>query len=141
MDREYMDRLMQDIQQYLRDEATKKQVTKHASAPAPENAAIASLKTPLPKAIHMELMLLISACATGFLTLGILLLGLYGAKSEAVVGIMTLLSIGGCGIFFTAVLVSIWKRLIVLRQIEENTRLILVTKLEANAMLERLMHK
>jgi uncharacterized membrane protein YccC len=137
MEPDHIDRLIKDIQQYLRQEDQKKQAEKNTQPP-PLPSSIEQKARP---AAHLEFMLLISACTTAVLTITILLLGVLSGKSEAVSGTIMLLAAGGCGIFFTAVLISIWKRLVLLNQIEENTRQILASKLEVNVLLERLMHK
>jgi hypothetical protein len=138
MDREHIDKLINDIQQYLKDEDQKKEIKKtFQPPPAPEMKRSISF----PRSIILELVLLLSATTTAILTITILALGIFGGKSTAVAGTMTLLAIGGCGIFFTAILISVWKRISLLTQIEENTRLILASKLETNVLLERLMHK
>lgn len=138
MDREYIDKLISDIQQYLKEEDQKKEI-KETLEPPPTPATEKSIS--FPKSMVLELVLLLSAITTAVLTITILALGIFGGKSTAVAGTMTLLAVGGCGIFFTAILISVWKRISLLTQIEENTRLILASKLETNMLLERLMHK
>ncbi|RJP19765.1 MAG: hypothetical protein C4520_12445 [Candidatus Abyssobacteria bacterium SURF_5] len=138
-----IDRLIQDIQQYLRDEAKKKQDNREPEVAPPLLPAALSidLKSLPVRSTYFELMLLMSACAVGLLTVAILLVGLLGGQAQTVIGAMTLLAIGGCGIFLTAVLISLSKRLALLSQIEQHTRLMLAVKLQVNALLERLAHK
>jgi hypothetical protein len=140
MDRDHMDKLIHDIQQYLRDEDSKKQPVTSEPLSTSEDSTTTHAKPSFSRAAT-EMILLISACTTALLTVAIILIGLIDGEARAATGTMTLLIIGGCGMFFSIVLISIWKRLVLLGQIEENTRLILASKLEANAILERLIHK
>ena len=136
MNEDYMDKLMSDIQQYLREENRRKPVRRPGS-PAPTEPSVK--RTPIPRPIFVGLITLLSACAVGSITVAILLLGFIGSSAHDANGTIWLLAVGGCGIFFTTTLVSAWKRLVLLSQIEENTRQILATKLEANALLDHLM--
>jgi hypothetical protein len=52
-----------------------------------------------------------------------------------------MLATGGCGIFFSTMLVSTWKRLLLLGQIERNIRRILETKQAANELMEQYIQK
>ena len=84
----------------------------------------------------MGLIALLSACAVGSITVAILLFGFVGSPASYPVDVMAMLAVGGCGIFFSTMLVSVWKRLLLLQQIERNTRQILESKQRANALLE-----
>ena len=86
---------------------------------------------------YSVLITLFSACALGSLTVAILLLGIVGGPGTDTIGTIWLLIAGGCGVFFSSMLISVWKRLVVLIQIEENTRLILDSRMRTNEILER----
>ncbi len=136
MNEDYMDKLMNDIQQYLREENRKRPLTRPGtSAPVEPSAK----RTLVPRPTIVGLITLLCACAVGTITVAILLFGFLGSPAHDANGTIWLLAVGGCGIFFTSMLVSAWKRLVLLSQIEENTRQILASKLEANALLEHLM--
>lgn len=131
-----MDKLMNDIQQYLREENRKRPFRRPSSSATAEPAAKRAL---IPRPTIVGLITLLSACAVGSITVAILLLGFLGSSAHDAGGAIWLLAVGGCGIFFTSTLVSAWKRLVLLNQIEENTRQILASKLEANALLDHFM--
>jgi hypothetical protein len=136
MSEDYMDKLMNDIQQYLKEENRKKRERWPSFLSAKEPAG---MKTAVPRPILVGFATLLSACAVGSITVAILLLGLVGISSSDAIGTIWLLAVAGCGIFFTTMLVSAWKRLVLLSQIEENTRQILASKLETNAILDHFM--
>ena len=128
-----MDELISDIQGYLREE-TQRKLGERMGLPA--TAAISLPKRRAAGPIFLGMIMLLSACAVGSLTVAILLLAAMGGPVHEPARIIWLLAAGGCGIFFSTALVSSWKRLIILRQIEKNTRLILVTRRETNTLLE-----
>ncbi len=136
MNEDYMDKLMDDIQRYLREES-RKRPAKRSGSPAPVESS--AKRTLLPRPTLVGLLTLLSACAVGSITVAILLLGFLGSSAHDASTTIWLLAVGGCGIFFTSTMVSAWKRLVLLSQIEENTREILESKLETNALLDHLM--
>lgn len=131
MNEDYIEKLVSDIQQYLREEEEGRQIAPHE----PSDIAVPPSKGKRHR-ILVGLMMLLSACAIGSITVAILLLGLIGNATKNPIDIMALLAMGGCGIFFSTMLVSVWKRLLLLQQIEKNTRQILESKQRANALLE-----
>jgi hypothetical protein len=126
-----MDRLVSDIQEYLKSEeqegrAGQKdslQETQPARRRFRANALIGTTT-------------LLAACAVGSITVAIMLLGFLGGPADGSIGPIWLFAAGGCGIFFSTILISSWKRLVLLARIERNTRLILESKQAANEMLE-----
>ncbi len=134
MDKNYMNKLISDIQEYLREEDARSQV-KRQPLDAPE--PIAGWKLRLRRPAYSVLITLFSACALGSLTVAILLLGIVGGPGTDTIGTIWLLIAGGCGVFFSSLLISVWKRLVVLIQIEENTRLILDSRMRTNEILEQ----
>ncbi len=135
MSKDYMNKLINDIQQYLREEEQKEREQWHF---LPTRASMVK-KEPLPRPIFIGLITLLSACAIGSITVAILLLGFVGTPLRDSTGAIWLLGAGGCGIFFSAMLFSVWKRLALLSQIERNTRLILASRRKTNALLEQFM--
>jgi hypothetical protein len=135
MNKDYMNKLINDIQQYLREEGQKERKQWHF---LPTKASLVK-KEPLPRPVFIGLITLLSACAIGSITVAILLLGFVGTPLHDSTGAIWLLGAGGCGIFFSAMLVSVWKRLALLSQIERNTRLILASRRKTNALLEQFM--
>lgn len=133
MNNDYMNKLINDIQQYLREEEKKERKQWHF---LPTRASLVK-KEPLPRPIFIGLITLLSACAIGSITVAILLLGFVGTPLHDSTGAIWLLGAGGCGIFSSAMLVSVWKRLALLSQIERNTRLILASRRKTNALLEQ----
>jgi hypothetical protein len=133
MNKDYMNKLINDIQQYLRAEEQKERKQWHF---LPTRASLVK-KEPLPRPIFIGLITLLSACAIGSITVAILLLGFVGTPLHDSTGAIWLLGAGGCGIFSSAMLVSVWKRLALLSQIERNTRLILASRRKTNALLEQ----
>jgi hypothetical protein len=133
MNEDYMDKLVSDIQGYLNEEAQKK-IGDRLFFPGAmaESAPKRRIRGPN----FSGLIIILSACAIGSLTVAILLLATMGGPVRDPIGIIWLLAAGGCGIFFSAALMSNWNRLIILRQIEKNTRLILATRRKTNALLE-----
>jgi hypothetical protein len=130
MNEDYIEKLVSDIQHFLQEEDKHKGVeweSEHHAEASPEY---------LRKPLLIGLIMILSACAVGSITVVILLLGLVGTASSGPVDVTAMLAVGGCGIFFCAMLVSVWKRLELLRHIEKNTRLILESKQRANALLE-----
>ncbi|UCD56335.1 MAG: hypothetical protein JSV16_10915 [Candidatus Hydrogenedentota bacterium] len=135
MNNDYMDELISDIQQYLRREEDEKgQEERWVSLMTQARSAV---RTPLRHSFFVGVITLLSASAVGSVTVAILLLGIAGGAVHDSVGTIWLLAGGGCGIFFSAMLVSVWKRLVILTQIEENTRLILASRRKTNALLKR----
>jgi hypothetical protein len=129
MNEDYMEKLVNDIQQYLREEDKEKQIGWNALA---DSDVLSHARHPL----LVGLITLLSACAVGSITVAILLFGFVGSPATGPVDIMAMLAVAGCGIFFSAMLVSVWKRLVLLQQIERTTRQILESKERANALLE-----
>jgi hypothetical protein len=136
MNKDYMNKLISDIQEYLREEDMKAKRERYlTSEPEPAPAGRLRLRRP----VYSVLITLFSACALGSITVAILLMGLVGGPRIDSVGTIWLLAAGGCGIFFSAMLISVWKRLVVLVQIERNTRQILDSRHRTNELLERLV--
>lgn len=131
MNRDYIEKLVSDIQQYLNEEEQEEQVEQQPSAEAESTAKSRARRT-----IMVGVIVLLSACAVGSITVAILLLGIVGSPLHNPVDTILLLTVGGCGLFFATMLVSVWKRLLILQRIEENTRLILESKQRANELLE-----
>lgn len=132
MNEDYIDKLVGDIQQYLREEEKEEQQALQGLPEAESAVSKQMLRHPLMVSIIM----LLSACAVGSITVAILLLGFVSAPARNPVDTIWLLAIGGGGIFFSTMLLSVWKRLTLLGQIEKNTRLILESKQKANLLLE-----
>jgi len=132
MNEDYMEKLVSDIQQYLREEDKEKQFGWNALA---NSETLSHARHPF----LVGLVALLSACAVGSITVAILLFGFIGGPASNPVDAMAMLAVGGCGIFFSTMLVSVWKRLLLLQQIERNTRMILESKQRANALLEYFM--
>ena len=138
MNKDYMDKLISDIQQYLNEEEYGGEMdTDVAPLAASDPAPLWHLRRPF----LVGAITLLSACAVGSITVTILLLGIVGAPAGESFNTIWLLATGGCGIFFSTMLVSTWKRLLLLGQIERNTRLILETKQAANNLLEQYIRK
>ena len=134
MNKDHMDKLINDIQQFLREESEREQG--EGMVLLPTDARSASDK-PVGHPNFIRLITLLPACVVGSTTVAILLLAIAGGAARDSVGTIWLLAAGGCGIFFTAMLVSVWKRLVLLSRIEKNTRLILATRRETHELLER----
>jgi hypothetical protein len=133
MHEDYLDKLISDIQQYLKEEDKKRQARQRIIAVARE----ATQKTfHVKQPVFPGVLTLAAACAVGSITVAIVLLGLLGPPSHDSMRVIALLSAAGCGIFFITMLVSAWKRLVLLHQIERNTRLILANKRRTNALLD-----
>lgn len=128
MSGDYIDRLVSDIQEYLREEADRGGL-EHETAEEPERAPTRMRRYALVGAIT-----LLAACAVGSVTVAIMLLGILGAPEGD--STIWLFAAGGCGVFFSAMLISSWKRLVLLEKIERNTRHILESKQAANELLE-----
>ncbi len=131
MNEDYIEKLVSDIQQYLREEEEERQI-----GPGEPSDRVVTPSKDKRRPLLVGLMMLLSACAIGSITVAILLLGFIGNPSKNPVDIIALLAMGGCGIFFSTMLVSVWKRLLLLQQIEKNTREILESKQRANTLLE-----
>jgi len=138
MSEDYIDKLVGDIQEYLREEEER---SRTAQEPTPLHISEPAATRRLGRPSLIGLMTLMSASAVGSITIAILLLGIVGVPSGNPVEIIWLFAAGGCGIFFSTMLVSAWKRLILLGKIEKNTRLILESKQAANALLEQYIKK
>lgn len=136
MSKDYMNKLINDIQEYLSEEEQKERKQWHF---LPTKASLVK-KGPLPRPVFIGLVTLLSACAIGSVTVAILLLGFVGTPFHGPTGTIWLLGAGGCGIFFSAMLISVWKRLALLSQIERNTRLILASRRKTNALLEEFIN-
>lgn len=138
----YIDKLMSDIQEYLREEEQrsflKEEITTLGEEMEPETE-IAPLRT--RRNILLGAITLLSACAVGSITVAIMLLGILGRPAEGPVDAIWLFAAGGCGIFFSTMLASSWKRLVLLDRIERNTRHILASKQAANELLEDYIRK
>lgn len=128
MSGDYIDRLVSDIQEYLREEADRGGL-RDETAEEPERAPRRMRRYALVGAIT-----LLAACAVGSVTVAIMLLGILGAPEGD--STIWLFAAGGCGVFFSAMLISSWKRLVLLEKIERNTRHILESKQAANELLE-----
>jgi hypothetical protein len=127
-----MDKLVSDIQQYLQEDAGESQE-------ALESVAVEEAAQLKRRLMPVGLITLLSACAVGSLAVVILMLGLVGSPSRLSADAIWLLGIGACGIFFSAMLISAWKRLVLLAQIEHHIRLILENKRLGNALLEEVI--
>jgi len=138
MSKDYIDKLVSDIQGYLREEDEKNRTEREPDILHDLEPAL-SAWTRRPSLVR--LITLFSACAVGSITVAILLLGALGVPAGKSVGAIWLFAGGGCGIFFSALLISAWKRLVLLSEIERNTRLILESKQAANALLEQYIKK
>ena len=138
----YIDKLMSDIQEYLRDEE-ERSLLQEEIASLGEEGASESETAPLRsrRNILLGAITLLSACAVGSITVAIMLLGILGRPAEGPVDAIWLFAAGGCGIFFSTMLVSSWKRLVLLDRIERNTRQILESKQAANELLEDYIRK
>jgi hypothetical protein len=123
-----MDRLVSDIQEYLREEEQQGHTASlHETEPARRRFRMNAL---------VGTTTLLAACAVGSITVAVMLLGILGGPAEGPINPIWLFVAAGCGIFFSTILVSSWKRLVLLARIERNTRLILESKQAANEMLE-----
>ena len=129
MNEDYMEKLVSDIQQYLREENKDKPIGWNTLT---DSETLSQVRRPF----LVGLFALLSACAVGSITVAILLFGFVGSPAGSPVDIMAMLAVGACGIFFSTMLVTVWKRLLLLQQIERNTRQILESKQKANALLE-----
>lgn len=136
MSEDYIDKLISDIQEYLNEEAEKKF---EGHIVFPNVVAESAPKRRVRRPIFLGMIILLSACAIGSLTVAILLLATLGGPVRDPAGIIWLLAAGGCGIFFSAALMANWKRILILAQIEKNTRLILDTRRKTNALLEEFL--
>jgi hypothetical protein len=130
MNEDYIEKLVSDIQEFLREEDRHKDIG-HYMVP---DTGVTSNRT--RNSLFVGILMLLSACAVGSITIAILLFGFIGNPSRNPVDTLGLLAVGACGIFFAAMLVSVWKRLVLLQQIEKNTRSILESKQRANALME-----
>ena len=133
MSEDYINKLISDIQEYLSEEAQRKFEGRVIFPNVVEESAP---KARIRRPMFLGMIILLSACAIGSLTVAILLLAILGGPLRDPVGIIWLLAAGGCGIFFSVALMANWNRLLILRQIEKNTRLILATRRKTNALLE-----
>ena len=133
MSGDYIDRLVSDIQEYLREEE-QQSGSAHATDSLQEETAHASWRRRLNALVGMTTLL--AACAVGSITVATMLLGILGGPSKGQIDPIWLFVAGGCGVFFSTMLISSWKRLTLLAQIEQNTRLILESKQAANELLE-----
>ena len=138
MNKDYMDKLISDIQQYLSEEEYGVGIDTDV---APLAAADPAPRWRLRRPFLVGTVTLLSACAVGSITVTILLLGIVGAPGGESLNTIWMLATGGCGIFFSTMLVSTWKRLLLLGQIERNIRLILETKQAANDLMEQYIQK
>ncbi len=134
MNEDYIDRLVGDIQEYLREEDEKSRLALGGSQASDAEPTTRKL---LRRPSLAGSITFLSACAVGSITVAILLLGVVGVPSENSISTIWLFAAGGCGIFFSAMLISVWRRLLLLGEIEKNTRLILESKQTANALLEQ----
>ncbi|MBI4831781.1 MAG: hypothetical protein HY801_09560 [Candidatus Lindowbacteria bacterium] len=134
MNDETIDRLISDIQQYLKTEEQKKKKRKLVLLAADRNEPVRKIRR---QPMVVGLVTLLSACAVGSITVAMILLAALGGPASDPVRPIWLLGLAGCGIFATAMLISVWKRLNILKNIEENTRLILVARRKTNVILER----
>ena len=137
MNEDYIDKLVSDIQQYLREEEKEEQLALEG-LPEAETAVSKKMRQ---HPVIVGLLMLLSACAVGSITVAILLLGFVSAPATSPAATIWLLAIGGCGIFFTTMLLSAWKRLTLLGQIEKNTSLIMESKQRTNLLLEHYISK
>lgn len=131
MNEDYIEKLVSDIQEYLREEEEGTQIRRHESS----DGVVSSSGGKRRPAV-VGLLVILSACAVGSITVAILLLGFIGNATRNPIDMIAMLAMAGCGIFFSTMLVSVWKRLLLLQQIEKTTRLILESKQRANALLE-----
>ncbi|MBI5115439.1 hypothetical protein HZA56_03115 [Candidatus Poribacteria bacterium] len=134
MNNDYMDKLLNDIQVYLKEEDQKKKKRRLVRLATEKDE-------PRPKIIRppmlVSLITLLASCAVGSITVAIILLAVLGGPAHDPIRPLWLLGLAGCGIFSTTMLITVWKRLNILRNIEENTRLILAARRKTNALLER----
>jgi hypothetical protein len=126
-----MDRLVSDIQEYLREE---EQHRSESAADSLQDTQRSPRRSRLNALVGAATLL--AACAVGSITVAIMLLGILGGPAQGPIHPIWLFAAGGCGIFFSTMLVSSWKRLLLLARIERNTRLILESKQVANELLE-----
>jgi hypothetical protein len=139
MSGDYIDRLVSDIQEYLKEEEQRNlsmDMEEEISIEEPARAPGRLRRNALVGAIT-----LLAACVVGSVTVAIMLLGILGAPEGGEVDTIWLFAAGGCGAFFSAMLISSWKRLILLGKIERNTRRILESKQAANDLLEDYIRK
>lgn len=137
MSGDYMDKLVGDIQEYLRQEERQGHIEEDVSPPTKTGRIPPHLR----RNLFVGTITLLAACAVGSVTVAIMLLGILGGPAENSIDPIWLFAAGGCGIFFVTMLVSAWKRLVLLGQIERNTRLILESKQAANDLLEDYIRK
>ncbi len=132
MSGDYIDRLVSDIQEYLREEGQR--------SPSMNSEAFPEEPVRAPGRLRRNALIgaitLFAACSVGSATVAIMLLGILGAPEGGEVETIWLFAAGGCGVFFSAMLISSWKRLELLGKIERNTRHILESKQAANDLLE-----
>lgn len=131
MNQDYMERLVSDIQEYLKSEEQQGR-SGHKDSPHETESARRRFR---PNTL-VGTTTLLAACAVGSITVAIMLLGILGGPADEPVSAIWLFVAGGCGVFFSTMLISSWKRLVLLARIERNTRLILQSKQAANEMLE-----
>ncbi len=132
MSGDYIDRLVSDIQEYLKEEGQRNNFVDEEASPEEPARALGRLR----RNALIGATTLLAACAVGSVTVAIMLLGILGAPEGGSVDTIWLFAAGGCGVFFSAMLISSWKRLELLGKIERNTRRILESKQAANDLLE-----
>ncbi len=132
MSGDYIDRLVSDIQEYLREENQRSHSMNSEASPGEAARAPGRLR----RNALIGAITLLAACSVGSVTVAIMLLGILGAPEGGEIDTIWLFAAGGCGVFFTAMLISSWKRLQLLEKIERNTRRILESKQAANDLLE-----
>ncbi len=133
MNESEMDKLISEIQNFLKKENPKKQEKLQKLLPvAPRHRG----KTKRNVIFPVGALTLLSACAVGALTVAMVLFGYARITNAHSMSAIWTLSAAACGIFLSAMLVSSWKRLVILSRIERNTRLILASRHKTNALLE-----
>ena len=94
MSKNYIDKLVSDIQDYLREEDEKNRTECEPDLSHDLEPAL-SMWTRQPSLVR--LITLFSACAVGSITVAILLLGALGVPAGKSVGAIWLFAAGGCG--------------------------------------------
>ena len=137
MSSDHIEKLVSDIQEYLMEEERRSQLRGEIDSLLNGEPT----RAPSRQNIFVRTLTLISACIVGSITVAVLLLATLGGHAGSPSDQIWLFAAGGCGIFFTTMLVTSWKRLEILNRIERNTRLILESKQVANELLEDYIRK
>ncbi len=141
----YIDKLVSDIQEYLKEEEERSLLKEEIVSLDGDRETESEIAQLSPRRnILLGATTLLAACAVGSIAVAIMLLGILGGpggSTEGTLNAIWLFAAGGCGIFFSTMLVSSWKRLVLLDRIERNTRQILESKQAANELLEDYIRK